>query len=475
MIASTNLWRALTLGTLLMLSFAPTSLAQATAGSAAQEVAPTLGELRDRIERRYQVLPIQNGIVLMPRYRTDVQSIELANGSIGIDGEPVTGAELTERIGDDAEDITRLSFMDSMTRRVLFGIGPPPTTGVAADTEAEAAAIEDTAAEPSDEADEPVDDEDHEGATFISEEGDQVRVGGSVTVPAGRHVDGDVVAVGGSARVDGHVDGSVVAVGGSVRLGPNAVVEGEVTSVGGTIQRSPGAVVHGAVNEVAFGPNIDFHPHWVGFAPGMGEIGGLIGTVLWIAFLAFIVALLFLLGRGPIERMEYRMATSGWKAAAIGLVAWLLLIPVLVLTTVILAISIIGIPLLLVIPFALLALKIGILLGFVAVAKYVGHEAERRFGWEHTNPYLSILVGVGFLSVLLLFGSALGLIGGPFGVFGAILTVIGIVIQFAALTIGFGLFLLTRFGTRYNWGNGETPERPASEPVPAPSGFAPTE
>ena len=34
MIASTNLWRALTLGTLLTLSLAPASLAQATAGSA---------------------------------------------------------------------------------------------------------------------------------------------------------------------------------------------------------------------------------------------------------------------------------------------------------------------------------------------------------------------------------------------------------------------------------------------------------
>jgi hypothetical protein len=96
-------------------------------------------------------------------------------------------------------------------------------------------------------------------------------------------------------------------------------------------------------------------------------------------------------------------------------------------------------------------------------------------GWDHTNPYLSILVGVGFLTVLTLFGGALGLIGGPFGVFGVILIAIGLVIQFAAWTIGFGLFLLTRFGTRYSWGNGETPERPAPEPVSASSGFAPTE
>jgi hypothetical protein len=100
--------------------------------------------------------------------------------------------------------------------------------------------------------------------------------------------------------------------------------------------------------------------------------------VLWIAFLAFIVSLAFLLARGPVERMEYRMATSAWKAAAVGLVSWLLFIPVLVMTTVILAISIIGIPLLIVIPFALLALAIGILLGFVGG---ITRTRTCRFWW----------------------------------------------------------------------------------------------
>ncbi len=362
MIASTNLWRALTLGTVLILSFAPASLAQATAGSAAQEIAPTLGELRDRIENRYQVLPIQNGVVLMPRYRTDVQSIELANGSIGINGEPVTGAELTERIGDDAEDMRRLSFMDSTTRRVLFGIGPPPP--VAEETEAAVTADAETEAAAEDEEDSVLGEDD--GSTFVNQQGgDEVAVGNSLRVEADEHVRGDAVAVFGSARIDGKVDGDVVAVFGSVHLGPESVVNGEVVSVFGAVHREPGSVVRGGIEDVSLGHELQFRPEF-GFSPIMPEIGGLIGTVLWIAFLAFIVSLAFLLARGPIERMEYRMTTSAWKAAAAGLVAWILFVPVLVMTCVILAISIIGIPLLILVPFALLALAIGILLGFVA-------------------------------------------------------------------------------------------------------------
>ena len=63
----------------------------------------------------------------------------------------------------------------------------------------------------------------------------------------------------------------------------------------------------------------------------------------------------------------------------------------------ILAISIIGIPLLLlVIPFAMLALTIGILLGFVAVAKYIGHEAERAV---RVGPHQPVPVDSGRASV----------------------------------------------------------------------------
>jgi hypothetical protein len=428
--------------------------------------AGTLATLRDRVQERYQVLPLQNGVVLIPKYgTTDVQSIELAEETIAINGQLVTGAELRQRIPTDAELVIRLSFLDAQTRRVLFGIGPPPVGPTDADTTAVAAGtpLPEEAADPDDEDDFDVD---------IDPSEDRVRIGGSVHVRSGETVDGDVVAVGGSVRVDGTVTGDVVAVGGSVDLSSEAVVEGEVVSVGGRVERAPGAEIHGGIEEVAFGvPSFRFRRGHDFEAPApWSGIGGVIGIVMWIVVLGLLTCLALLLARRPVERMEYRVRTSPWKAAAVGLAGELLFFPALVLVIVVLAISIIGIPLLLVIPFAILALAIGILLGFTAVAKAVGHGAEGRFGWSHANAYISLIIGVGLIMAVSFFASVLGMAGGPLKVFSVIVGIIGFVIQWIAWTIGFGVLLLTRFGTRYGWGETEGAAPPAPyEPETAPA------
>ena len=159
------------------------AVALAQAATTGQDA--TLAELRDRIEDRYQVLPVREGVVLMPKYRgAEIQAIELSNGGIAIDGTPVTGAELRERIGDgDADDVMRLSFMEASTRRVLFGIGPPPVVGPPTGDEAVGAGT-DAAAAVGDDSGEPLPKDDGEGTTWISEEGDQVRVGFAALVVA---------------------------------------------------------------------------------------------------------------------------------------------------------------------------------------------------------------------------------------------------------------------------------------------------
>lgn len=450
---------------LLLMTVPAVALAQAVsqvAPDTASQPEPSLAELRDRVEARYQVLPLRGGIALLPKYGdTDIQSLELSDGQIAVNGAPVTGAELDQRVGADAADIRRLSFMDADARRVLFGIGPSPATaeGIVPDT----TAADTTLAE---EEEEEEDYENQEGID-VGGSGDRVRVGAGISVAEGEVIDGDVVSVGGSVRVDGTVGGDVVAVGGGVHLGPNAVVDGEVTSVGGTIERDPGAVVRGTVNEVAFAPHFGWRSDW-GPGPFFAGVTGLIGTIVWIAVLILLACLAYLFARRPIERMEYRVGTSAWKAALVGLVAQLLFIPALVLTCVVLAISIIGIPFLLLVPFAILALVIGSLLGFTAVAKRLGNVAEDRFGWHHASPYISLLVGIGLIMLLSFFGHALGVAGGPLKVFGAVLTVLGFIAQYVAWTIGLGVLLLTRFGTRYRWSDGDTPE-----PVPSPPPIVP--
>lgn len=429
----------------------PDTLTQAQDGS--------LRVLRDRIESRYQVVPVQNGILLLPQYGIPaVQSIQLTDGEIAINGEGVTGAELRTLVPEDADAILRLSYLETTERRILFGIGGAPAP---ADT---AAAVEDTTAQAEEE-------EDYERPErAVRSTGDRVRVGGSIHIDSDELVDGDVVAVFGAVRIDGTVTGDVVAVGGSVRLGPDALIEGDVTAVGGTIDRAQGARVVGSIDEVAWGgPDIrvrgpQFH------APFLDGIGGLVGTVVWIILLGAFASLAYLLARRPVERMAYRVATSPWKSALVGLVAQILFFPVLVLLVILLAVSIIGIPLLLVIPFALVALGLGVLVGFTAVARQLGGAAEQRFGWQHDSPFIAVLIGVGIIMLLSFFASALGVAGGPLKLFAVILGILGFVAQYAAWTVGFGALLLTRFGTRYGWGDvgTETPRPPAPGTSEAP-------
>jgi hypothetical protein len=449
------LGRALTVAVGLAL-MAPGGPARALAqtDTLAQAQTASLAALRAQIENRYQVQEVPGGILLLPQYgNVQVQNITITDDGIAVNGQAVTGPELRAMVAEDADAIVRLTYLDADDRRILFGIGGAP---MPADTTA--VAVDDTTA---------VDEDEDEtgGMVTVESSDDRVRVGASVHVREDEVVNGDVVAVLGSVDVDGRVTGDVVAVGGSVELGPEAVVEGEVVVVGGTLESAPGARIEGGVEEVAWGgPNVHFDgPEF--HTPFLEGVGGMIMTVIWIVVLGALAALMYLLARRPVERMAYRISESPWKAALVGLVAQILFFPVLVLSIVLLAISIIGIPLLLAVPFALVALAVGMLIGFTAVARILGSAAETRFGWQHDNPFVSVLIGVGIIMLVSFFASVLGVAGGPLGVFALILGILGFVLQYAAWTVGLGALLLTRFGTRYGWGEAPGPGTPAIPPA----------
>ncbi|HET6637407.1 MAG TPA: hypothetical protein VFH82_01300 [Gemmatimonadota bacterium] len=420
----------------------------------AQAQTASLAALRTQIENRYQVQEVPGGILLLPKYgNVQVQNVTITDDGIAVNGQPVTGPELRAMVAEDADAIVRLTYLDADDRRILFGIGgapmPADTTALAASDTTAVGAEQDTTG----------------GMVTDDSSDDRVRVGASVHVGEDEVVDGDVVAVLGSVSVDGRVTGDVVSVMGSVNLGEDAIVDGEVVVVGGTLNREPGAVIEGGVEEVAWGPNVHFGgPEF--HAPFLEGVGGLIMTIIWITVLGALAALMYLLARRPVERMAYRISESPWKAALVGLVAQILFFPVLVLSIVLLAISIIGIPLLLAVPFALVALAIGMLIGFTAVARVLGSSAENRFGWQHDNPFVAVLIGVGLIMLVSFFASVLGIPGGPLGVFAVILGILGFVLQYAAWTVGLGALLLTRFGTRYGWGEAPGPGTPAMPPAP---------
>lgn len=397
--------------------------------TSAQVAAPATEALRQQLEQRFEVLPLRDGVALRPRSPAPgVRSIEVADGTVAINGRVVTGAEVRETLGEDALLVIQLSYLDAATRRSLFGdasaASAPPTPSVALEPPA---------------------------APRTRRSRDRVRVPGSVTVEADELVSGDVVAVGGSARVYGEVTGDVVAVGGSVELGPSAVVGRDVTVIGGSLQRAPGSQIGGETHEIGVGA-LDLEG-WEARVPwgrlakdwAVGSAVALFFTLTRVAILCLLAAMIVLVGREQVELIGARAAAEPLKAGVIGVFSQLLFLPLLIVTIVVLIVTIIGIPLLLLIPFAVLALGIVALVGFTAVAHYVGRLLAARFGWEARGAHVATVVGIiALLSPAIL--ARLVALAGPLFPMTFGLRLVGTVAEYLAWTVGFGAVALARFG-----------------------------
>jgi hypothetical protein len=429
--------------------------------------------LRASVERRFDVLPLRDGIALRPKSSTvRVRSIEIANGIIALDGRPVTGAELRTALGNDADLVLSLSYLSEDERRALSAPAggaaaqalPPSSTNPSAPSNSGAPAASTPAPAPdvpavAPPAPAPPAPRRGNGRRIRSSDDDRVNIGGSVTVREGEVVNGDVVAVGGSASVDGEVHGAVVSIGGNVTLGPNASVDEDVVTVGGRLTRDPASRVAGKISEIGLG-NIDFTPWRFGRMWSVGSMFGsafaLAGTVLRLVILCLFCALVVLLGGSYAERAGVRAAQEPVKSWAIGFLAQLLFLPILVIGSVLLAITIIGIPLLFIlVPLTLVGVCVVALVGFTGVARYVGHEVSARMNWVETSPYATTIVGIVVILTPLLLARLLGLAGGLVGPIAFGVAIIGLCVEYLAWTIGFGAMALTRF----------SPQAPPAAPV----------
>ncbi len=482
----------------------------ATATTGTTGANQTTAPLRQEIESRYEVLPLSDGVVLRPRTeRSGVRSIEVNGSSIAVNGARVSREVLRAWVGEDAGPLLKLLDLTPPERRALFGLSgsaesSADSSGASADSSTDPGDEEVDSGEPADSTPtelpspsdvpsppappEPPDSESkwnedadvHLGTIVrftgnarvdANEEAEQVVViGGSAAVDGA--VREEVSAIGGDVRINGRVGGDVTSVGGDVRLGPKAEIDGDVTSVGGTVEREPGAKVHGQINEAAgIGPGIhigggrdrDFWPWWGPFAGAMR----LMWSILTLALLALLVAVTVVVGREPVARVEAKLASDFWLAGLAGLLSQLLFIPLFVLVTVVLVVSIIGIPLLILYPFLFLALILGGLVGFSAFSLRVGRLIEHRFDRRFGSAVATALVGLFTIEVCRIFGKLLHLGSGPLDAFGWFFSLTGFLIAYAAWTFGFGGVVLTRFamGPRRSRGGNDLPPDPYEAPL----------
>jgi hypothetical protein len=391
------------------------------------QLSSDVAELRDRLRERYDVVALQNGVGLVPRQADPrVSIIQIRDGAVTVNGEELTGRELRERLGADADLVLRASYLDAEQQKLL----------VASESTASAPNV---ASAP-----------DQQGTTAprrTRSEGEVVRVGGDVRVERDEQVDGDVVAVLGNGHVDGEVNGDVAVVGGSLTLGPEAIVHGDVSVVGGTLNRAATARIDGEVHNVGWGG-----APWRsgGFGEAMrqafvGRVSGLVGTLLRVALLMLLALVVVAFGPGAVERIADRAAVDPLRAGLIGFCAELLFFPVVVITIVVLAVSIIGIPLLVLVPFGIVLALIVLLVGFTGVAYQVGRLLHGRFGWTERGAYARVTLGVLVIGGLTILARSAALLAGGFGI---PLMALGYCVEYAAWTIGFGAAILVWLRSR---------------------------
>ena len=399
--------------------------AAVTAPALRAQVTGDAAELRDRLRERYDIVTLQNGIGLVPRQPdARISIIQIRDGAVVINGEELTGRELRERLGSDADLVLRVTYLDAAQQRQLAG-GEVPTPAAAA---APGAAPAPNPPPPS--------------ASGRRRIGEIVRVGGSVRVERDELVEREVVVVMGSAQIDGEVEREVIVVMGSLTLGPEAIVHRDVTVIGGALNRSPTARIDGSVNNVglAGGPWNQGNFGNVLRDTFFWRVGGLAGTLLRVALLLLLTLAVVALGPAYVERIADRTAVDPLRAGLIGFFAELLFFPVLVITVFVLAISIIGIPLLVLVPFGIVLALVVLLVGFTGVAYQVGRALHARFGWSGRGAYASVALGVLVIGALTVLARSAALIGG--GLVGFPLAALGYFVEYVAWTIGFGAAIL---------------------------------
>ena len=401
----------------------------------------TAAELRTQLSSRYDIVALQQGIALVPKTANPrVRMIQIVNGAVTVDGDTLTAAQLRDRLGLDAGPIVQLTYLSAAEQRQLAtpegaAASPVAPSDAPSSPGATTPPVPSVPAPP-----EPP-------ARSVERKGDIVRIGGgAVNVAENERVEGDVVAIGGAVTVDGEVTGDVVGVGGGLTLGPHAVIRGEVTAVGGPFKRDPQAQVFGQVNEIGIGGNGQTIPPYninmrdVLFGSLASRVGSLATTVVRVLMFILFALIVTAVAQRPVQQIAARISSEPVRAGLVGLLGEILFVPVLVVTILALVISIIGIPLLLLVPFGIILVGIVMLVGFTGAAHLVGTWTLERFGRAERNPYLVAAVGIVVIAGLTLIGRlfalALGGLGAPFYIAGYLL-------EYAAWTIGFGAAIQT--------------------------------
>lgn len=308
---------------------------------------------------------------------------------------------------------------------------------------------------------------------------DDVRlsIGDDLFIGEDEVVDATVLVVDADLEVAGRVRGDVVVIEGDVRLAPTGRVDGDVRYSGGTVidqgARVSGDVVRVAPAEVAIERRVrdeirselqreirsEVREATRGrrgesfFGRVFGGLGGAIAQLFMVLVLAIIGAIVTHFAAPNLDAVAETARRTPGRALTVGTAGAFLILPAFVLGIVALAISIIGIPaLILWVPLFPVAVVLGGGLGYLAVARNVGIWVSRQrfpyMGWVRISNPVTLMAGGALALASPIIAAELVSVFPWTGALEVLLKVTGYMLGMVATLLGFGSVLLTRAGRR---------------------------
>ncbi len=228
-------------------------------------------------------------------------------------------------------------------------------------------------------------------------------VGGNLTIRG--HVLQDAVAIGGNVQLaaGARVDGDTVSVGGNVRLEPGTRVEGDAVSIGGRSNIAQGAYVGGDRTQVGAGtwtrPLVTETNSGGGFGAWLKSTAETIG-------LGLVMTLLFIVIAAVAPNPTRNVVATVRKRPIVCFISGLLAVIVMVMATAVLFVTVIGIPL---IPVLWFAVALAMLFGMTSVSALLGEALPGR-NKANRAALRSIVLGVIFLTIVSFIPWGLGFI-----------------------------------------------------------------
>ena len=275
---------------------------------------------------------------------------------------------------------------------------------------------------------------------------------GDYSIGSGETITGHLLVLNGNADVYGTLRGNLTTVDGDIILHPGAVVFGDVLALGGNLMDRSGEI-HGEIRTLRPAQRPGTPGAVAGARPGASPLrlilrngAGLVGVFITMLALGFG---LVLFGRQNLETVADTVAHSFGRSFLVGLIAQMLVLPTFGMLVVGLLLSVVGV---LLIPFAVLAyillLLIGVVGGYLAVSHALGESYTRRrlaMGASAApNSYTYLLVGLVAMLALWAAWVAFGWVP----VAGTLIGGAAFLVTWLLGTVGFGATLLSRAGMK---------------------------